>query len=103
MSDTDKRSQRSRALDPELKALRAIDRALVGLDKSASVRVLEFACARALGLPGFDLELGRKNARLAESLRWLRHEIANGGYRDTPERQRITALIDRSLSEAVAP
>lgn len=85
---------RSRAMDPEIKALRAIERAMEPLDQAATVRILEFACARALNLPGFDLELGRKNARMAEALRWLRREVPtyNGDVRD---------LIDRCLAEAV--
>lgn len=82
----------SRPLDPEIKAIRAVDRALKPLDLPAQIRLLEFMCARALNLPGFDIESGRKNARLSEALRWIRKEQ----YVD----QSVRRLIDRALEES---
>lgn len=38
-------------LDPEIKALRAVDRALGPLEDDEATRVLQWACARQLGVP----------------------------------------------------
>ncbi len=81
----------TKPLHPEIKAIRAVVRAIEPLDVPARTRLLEFVCSRELNLPGFD---GRKNVRLSEALRWVRKE----GYVDG----QVIALIDRAVAEAEA-
>jgi hypothetical protein len=89
----------TKPLDPELKAMRAIDRALADLPMPAQIRILEFMCARTLNLPGFDLDSSAKIARLAEALRWVRSEVVRGSLA-MRDREAIQRLLDRALTEA---
>jgi hypothetical protein len=45
----------TKRLDPDIKAMRAIERAIEPLDDKAIKRDLEWVIARRLGLPGFYL------------------------------------------------
>lgn len=81
----------SERLDPEVKALRAVDRALGALDEAERRRVLE--CARRINLPAEPADVYARLARLSETLRWL--YIRTPGYAEEPRK-----LIVRALTEA---
>jgi hypothetical protein len=56
-----------KALDPEIKALRRLDRALKAVPETARQRVLEWAVARECRMPGITLPRVHPRERSRES------------------------------------